>query len=47
MIDAIAGDIIGSVYEYSPIKTKGFSLFPPECRYMDDSVLTIAVAQPF
>jgi ADP-ribosylglycohydrolase len=44
MIGAIAGDIIGSVYEHSPIKTKNFPLFDPHCRFTDDSVLTIAVA---
>ena len=27
IIGAIAGDIIGSVYEFHPIKTKEFSLF--------------------
>jgi ADP-ribosylglycohydrolase len=45
MIGALAGDIIGSVYEGHPIKTKEFSLFHPTCRFTDDSVLTIAVAQ--
>jgi ADP-ribosylglycohydrolase len=44
MIGAIAGDIIGSVYESDPIKTKNFPLFHPHCRFTDDSVLTIAVA---
>lgn len=45
MIGAIAGDIIGSVYEHHPIKTKDFPLFSPRCRFTDDSVLTIAVAK--
>lgn len=45
MIGAIAGDIIGSVYESRPIKTKDFPLFHPACRFTDDSVLTIAVAR--
>jgi len=45
MIGAIAGDIFGSVYEAHPIKTKAFPLFHPRCRFTDDSVLTIAVAQ--
>ncbi len=44
MLGAIAGDIIGSVYERSPIKTKSFPLFDPQCTFTDDSVLTIAVA---
>ena len=45
MIGALAGDIIGSVYEANPIKTKQFPLFHPQGRFTDDSVLTIAVAQ--
>jgi ADP-ribosylglycohydrolase len=43
MIGAIAGDIIGSVYEHSPIKTKDFPLFSEKSCFTDDSVLTIAV----
>ena len=45
MIGAIAGDIIGSVYEFGLIRTKEFPLFGPESRFTDDSVLTVAVAQ--
>ena len=44
MTGAIAGDIIGSVYEHEPIKTKDFPLFHPGCRFTDDTVLTVAVA---
>ena len=44
MIGAIAGDIIGSVYEFHNIKTSKFPLFSPGCRFTDDSVLTIALA---
>lgn len=44
MIGAIAGDIIGAVYEHSPIKTKEFPFFASRCRITDGSVLTIAVA---
>ena len=44
MLGAIAGDIIGSIYEGSPIKTKAFPLFHPHCRFTDDTVLTVAVA---
>lgn len=44
MIGAIAGDIIGSVYEWDNIKTKEFELFHPECFFTDDTVLTIALA---
>ncbi|MBS3764179.1 MAG: ADP-ribosylglycohydrolase family protein [Planctomycetes bacterium] len=45
MIGAIAGDIIGSVYEARPIKNKDFPLFSPQCRFTDDTVLTVAVAE--
>lgn len=45
MIGAIAGDIIGSIYEANPIKTKTFPLFHPRCRFTDDTVLTVAAAQ--
>jgi len=45
MIGAIAGDIIGSVYEHNPIKTKNFPLFRPNSRFTDDTVLTVAIAQ--
>ena len=44
MIGAMAGDLIGSVYEHDPIKTKDFPLFQARCRFTDDSVLTAAVA---
>ncbi|MFW5861814.1 MAG: ADP-ribosylglycohydrolase family protein [Spirochaetota bacterium] len=44
MLGAIAGDIIGSIYEGSPIKTKDFPLFSPSCTFTDDSVLTVAIA---
>lgn len=45
MLGAIAGDIIGSVYEHRPIKTREFPLFHPRCCFTDDTVLTIAVAE--
>ena len=44
MIGAIAGDMIGSIYEQRPIKIKDFELFGPHCRFTDDTVLTVAVA---
>ena len=44
MIGAIAGDIIGSIYEWRPIKTRDFPLLGPKCRFTDDTVLTVAVA---
>lgn len=45
MLGAIVGDIVGSIYERSPLKTKQFPLFQNTCRFTDDSVLTIAVAK--
>lgn len=44
MIGAIAGDIIGSVYEWDNIKTTDFPLFGKGCRFTDDTVLTVAIA---
>ena len=44
MIGAIAGDVIGSVYEFKRIKRKDFPLFGPGSELTDDSVLTLAVA---
>ena len=45
MIGAIAGDIIGSIYERYPIKSKTFLLFDARCHFTDDTVLTMAVAE--
>ena len=44
MLGAIAGDIIGSVHEFRGTKSTDFTLFVPESRFTDDSVLAIAVA---
>jgi ADP-ribosylglycohydrolase len=44
MLGAIAGDIIGSVYEWDRIKTKDFPLFSPDSGFTDDTVLTVALA---
>ena len=44
MIGAIAGDIIGSIYEHRQIKTKVFPLFDDRCCFTDDTVLTVAIA---
>ena len=43
MIGAIIGDIVGSRFEFQPIKTKDFFLFTPDSDYTDDSLMTIAV----
>ena len=45
MLGAIAGDVIGSVHEFKPVKTKDFELFNPNCNFTDDSVMTVAVAE--
>lgn len=47
MLGAIAGDIIGSIYETqeNSIKTKEFPLFSDGCRITDDSILTLAVCE--
>jgi ADP-ribosylglycohydrolase len=42
IIGAIAGDIIGSVYEFKNVKTTDFQLFSPASNFTDDSVLTFA-----
>ena len=46
MLGAIIGDIAGSMYESKKyrIKTKDFPFFGKYCRFTDDSVCTVAVA---
>ena len=44
IIGAIAGDIIGSTYEFEGVEAEKFKLFDRFCSYTDDTVLTIAVA---
>lgn len=44
MLGAIAGDIIGSVYETDNLKSTDIRIFHGGCRFTDDSVLTIAIA---
>lgn len=45
MFGAIIGDIVGSKYEFAPIKTKDFPLFSEGCSFTDDTVMTCAVAE--
>ncbi len=45
IIGAVCGDVIGSVYEHYPIKTKDFDLFSEYSRFTDDTVMTLAVAK--
>ena len=44
MLGAIAGDVVGSVFEHRPVKSTDFELFSSGSRFTDDSVLTVAVA---
>jgi len=44
MLGAIAGDIIGSRFEGQPAPPPDFELFHPACRFTDDTVCTVAVA---
>jgi len=47
MIGAVAGDVIGSVYEQANIKTKDFPLFQRDCVFTDDTVMLLALADAF
>lgn len=44
MLGAIAGDVVGSIFEWNNIKTTDFTLFGKGCHFTDDTVLTVAVA---
>lgn len=44
IIGAVCGDIIGSIWEFNPIKTKDFELNEQELTFTDDTVLTLSVA---
>ena len=44
MLGAVAGDILGSAYEFYPVKDYNFNLFNEESAFTDDTVLTMAVA---
>jgi hypothetical protein len=43
ILGAIAGDIIGSAYEFNNVKSTDFELFTNDTFFTDDSVLTAAV----
>ena len=45
MLGAIIGDMVGSLYEFNPIKRKDFDIFNNRMRMTDDSLLTIEVAK--
>ena len=44
IIGAIAGDVIGSAYEFNPTRDYTFELFTPASTFTDDTVLTMANA---
>lgn len=44
MIGAIIGDIVGSRFEFNNYRKKDFLFFHPDCRFTDDTVCTMAVA---
>jgi len=44
MIGAIAGDILGSTFEFNRVKTTDIPLIPADSRFTDDTVLTVATA---
>lgn len=45
LIGAIAGDVMGSVYEGAGVKRKDVQLFRRQARPTDDTILTLAVAR--
>lgn len=45
MLGAIIGDVVGSIYEFNNIRTKGFPLLTKENKYTDDTVMTLAVLE--
>ena len=45
MLGAIIGDMVGSVYEFSPIKTKDFNIINMLSHMTDDSLLTLSVVR--
>lgn len=44
MLGAIIGDIVGSRFEFNNLKSKHFEFFHRDCRFTDDSVLSVALA---
>jgi len=44
MLGAIAGDMIGSPFEFNNCKSKDFPLFQKKSRFTDDTILTVATA---
>ena len=45
MLGAIIGDMAGSIYEFSNIKSREFEFLSEQCEPTDDSILTCAIAR--
>lgn len=45
LLGGIVGDIVGSRYEFRPIKSTNFDLITPGSDFTDDTVMTLAVAK--
>lgn len=45
MLGAIVGDIVGSRFERANHKSKEFKLFHKDCRFTDDSLMTLAIGK--
>ena len=45
MFGAALGDIVGSKYEFMPIKNKDFVFLDDTMDYTDDTIMTVAVAE--
>lgn len=45
MLGAIIGDMVGSITDFKPYKTKNFNIYDYRMQMTDDSLLTIAVAK--
>jgi ADP-ribosylglycohydrolase len=46
MLGAIIGDIVGSRWEFNPTNDYNFELFSDENGFTDDTICTVAVADP-
>ena len=44
MLGAIVGDVLGSSFEFYPMKTKKCELLEKNSPFTDDTVMTVAVA---
>ncbi len=44
MLGAIIGDIVGSRFEFSNVRSDNFLLFTKDCDFTDDTICTVAVA---